>query len=145
MTQQPTVNEQLNIALNGSQAFQAKIASTNGLVAPDPILDGHTVLADQLNGLADLFACTAQSVAKGYPAKTAMIQLAERFQVDPEFVEKTAEYLDDLGALVLKSAVLNTFQEKVRQKTAQNGTANTEASSGRVASALRRLNQLGQS
>lgn len=143
MTQQLTVNDQLNIALNGTKAFQAKIASTSGVVPPDPVLDGHTVMANQLGGLADLFNKTAETVAKGYPAKTAMSQIAEQFQVDPEFIAKTAEYLDDLGALILKSAVLNTFHDKVRQKTAQ--TVGTAQPSDRVASAVNRLRQLANS
>ena len=143
MTRQPTVYDQVNLALNGSLAFQQKNASASG--KPDPVCDGHTVLAGQLNGLAHLFARTADAVAKGFPAKVAMADLAKQNQVDPEFIDKTAEYLEDLGALILKSAVRQVFDEKVRQKTAQAGSAAKPASSDRVASAVRRFKQLAHS
>jgi hypothetical protein len=136
-----TVYDQVNTALNGSKNFQEKNASASG--SPDPVCEGHTVLAGQLNGLASLFAQTADAVSKGFPAKTAMADLAKRNQVDPEFIEKTAEYLEDLGALILKSAVQQVFDEKVRQKTAQSG--HTPTSSDRVASAVRRFQALAHS
>ena len=135
MTTQLTNRDQLDIAINGSQQFHAKAASAKGDVSPDTVIDGHREIATQLKGLAALFGKTAEYVEQGYPAKIALDHLAREAKVDPEYAQKLASSLDDLGELVLKELVLETFEGKVREKTAQ-------AKPDRVSSAVGRMTQL---
>lgn len=137
MTQQLSNRDQLDIAINGSQQYHAKAASADGNIPPDPVLDGHREMAIQLKGLARLFDKTAEYVQQGYPAKVALDHIARESQIDPEYAQKLASGLDDLGSLVLQEIVLSTFDEKVRQKT-----AHTNNSGDRVSSAIQRLKQL---
>jgi len=99
------------------------------------VIDGHREMATQLKGLATLFGKTAEYVEQGYPAKIALDHLARESGVDPEYAQKLASSLDDLGELVLKELVLETFESKVREKTAQ-------AKPDRVSSAVGRMTQL---
>ena len=135
MTTTLTNRDQLDIAINGSKQFHAKAASTKGDALPDAVIDGHREMATQLKGLATLFGKTAEYVEQGYPAKIALDHLARESGVDPEYAQKLASSLDDLGELVLKELVLETFESKVREKTAQ-------AKPDRVSSAVGRMTQL---
>lgn len=149
MTTPLSNREQLDIAINGSRQFHAKAASANGPVQPDTILDGHREMHAQLTGLAALFGKTAEYVGRGYPARIALDHVASEADVDPEYAEKLASCLDDLGELVLKDLVIETFGNKVREKTAQAGpaattpkTAQSPRPTGRIDSAVERMNRL---
>jgi len=141
MTTKLSSRDQLDIAINGSKQFHAKAASAKEEVQPDAVNDGHREMAIQLKGLAHLFDKTAEYVESGYPAKAAVAHIAGESGVESDYVQKLGSYLDDLGDLVLRDLVLDTFNQKVQEKTAQ---AKPAPSSERINTAMRRLAQLSE-
>ena len=137
MPQQLSNRDLLDIAINGSKQFHEKTASANGNIQPDPVTDGHREMTIQLNGLAALLNKTAEYVKSGYPVRTALGHVATEAGIDPTFTEKVASCIDELGDLVLKEIVVETFQNKVREKTAQSPPQD------RVQSSVKRLAELG--
>jgi len=138
MTTNLSNRDQIDIAINGSKQFHAKAASGQGDILPDIVTDAHQTMATQLLGLARLFDKAAGYVTSGYPAKVAVTHIASEAGVDPDYVLKLASSLDDLGELVLQELVLDTFNHKVREKTAR-----APPPSPRTNAAMQRLAQLG--
>jgi hypothetical protein len=123
MTQnnQLSTRDLIDIAINGSQQFHTKSASSNdGQLQPDPVTNGHVELARQFQGLATLYTKAASYIEQGYPAKLALTSVADEAGIDSEFSQKLASALDELGEQLLKECVAQTYQNKVAslQKTA---------------------------
>ena len=140
-----TTREQLEIAIHGSPQFHAKAAATSGDLSPDQKLDAHKELADELTRLGTLLNKTAEYVQGGFPARMALSQLTTNEQYDPDYAEKLASVIDATGELVLRNHVFQTFQQKIRDKTASASQALPKAaeSPSRITGALERLKQLG--
>ena len=138
MPKQLSNRDLIDIAINGSKQFHEKTASAKGEIQPDPVTDGHQEMTVQLNGLASLLNKTADYVKGGYPVRTALAHVAGEAGIDPTFTEKVASCIDDLGDLVLKEIVIKTFQNKVREKTAQSPSRHD-----RVQDSVKRLTELG--
>jgi hypothetical protein len=141
-----TTREQLEIAIHGSPQFHAKAASATGDLQPDQKADAHRELAEELTRLGTLLHKTAEYVQRGFPAKITLAQLAGDEKYDQDFTEKFASVIDEAGELVLRNHVFQTFQRKVREKTANVSTVSqkADASPSRIDGALERLRQLGQ-
>lgn len=142
----PTTREQLEIAIHGSPQFHAKAASTTGDLQPDQKVDAHRELAGELTRLGTLLNKTAEYVQGGYPGRIVLAQLARDDNYDPDFAEKLASMIDATGELVLRNHVFQTFQQKVRDKTANAPPTppKSAAPPSRINGALDRLNQLGR-
>jgi len=142
----PTTREQLEIAIHGSPQFHAKAASTTGDLQPDQKLDTHRELAGELTRLGTLLTKTAEYVQDGFPARVVLTQLAGDEKYDPDFTAKLASVIDATGELVLRNHVFHTFQQKVREKTADTSSMppKTATPPSRIPGALERLNQLGR-
>jgi len=142
----PTTCEQLEIAIHGSPQFHAKAASTTGDLQPDQKVDAHRELAGELTRLGTLLNKTAEYVQGGFPARVVLNQLAGDEKYDPDFAAKLASMIDETGELVLRNHVFHTFQQKVREKTANASPLppKTATPPSRITGALERLNQLGR-
>ena len=144
MNTNTTTKDLLDLALNGSPNFQAKVAAADPAIPPDEITPGHTALAEQIQGVADMLSKTAEYVEKGYPAKGAMLYLTKLAGANPEYATKIEGLLDDLGKAMLESAVHHTYYQKEAALQTAKQAAQTGTLSPRTASALARARKLNE-
>jgi hypothetical protein len=117
-----TTREALDVAINGSRQFHQKIASADGPIVLDEVLNSHLAVADQLikaaqwlqqqeadNPHVPLLQETAHQVRRGMPAKSAMFMAAGGSE---SIAQKLYPIADNIGTELLRERILATFAQK---------------------------------
>jgi hypothetical protein len=119
-----SVKDAVLIALDGSKQYRQKNASLAAeRRTPDPLLNSHAVLADQMLGLAQALykkeanniyavplAKAAELVSKGYPAKEACYNVVNT----QEQAVKLASAVEDIAMTMLAEAVVADYKARRR-------------------------------